>query len=207
MSEREFDEDELAELYESHPDSMDPEDLLSMVLVNRKRMVKTSIELQDEDGDEVPLRDIIQELLHYIKDQMEDGEENQFASQIMPLMTEAVISGLGRMIGTQATAFHLAQEQTRHAFIQMMCIGLLLLKFIQKKGLKICTFEQSVTQEEIEEIDRKSKANSVATLASMSGHDPIAVLQELKDRGVITEDDLKDLINGDRSDVDPEKQN
>lgn len=198
MSEYEdmFDEDELEELYSTEEDAMDPEDAFSMVMINRKRKVKVSVELQDKDGDVIPLRDIIEQLLSYIKEKMADPKGNQFNEQIMPLMAQSVVGGLGRMIGIKSTAFHLANEVTRSAFIQMMGMGLLLLKFVQKEELKIYTYEEPVTDEEIEKIDRKSRANSVATLASLAGADPKNVLRELRNQGHITDDDLEDILNG-----------
>lgn len=194
--EENWDEEELEELYTGGEDHVEPEDLFSMVMINKKRKVKTTVELRDADGDTIELKDVIQQLLQYSRDKMEDKSGNQFNEQIMPLMAQSVVSGLGRMIGIRATAFHLSNELTRAAFVQMMAIGLLILKFIQKEELKIYTYEEPVTDEEIEDIHRKSKANSVATLASLAGANPREVLEELRAQGHITDDDLQDILNG-----------
>lgn len=191
-----LEDEDIEEVIDGYDTEIEPEDVFSMVMINKNRKVKVTVGLEDDDGDDIPLKDVITELLAYIKDQLNDKEKNQFAEQIMPLMSQAVVSGLGRMIGLRATAFHLSNEMTRAAFIQMMCVGLLLLKFVQQKELKICTFEEDVTDEEIEEIERRSKAHDTATLAALAGHDPKAVLAELQKQGLITEDDLRDMING-----------
>lgn len=200
--EENWDESELDDLYTVGEDNMDPEDVFTMVMINRKRKVKTTVELQDKDGDVVPLKDVLQQLIQYSRTKMEDTEGNQFNDQIMPLMSQAVVGSLGRMIGIRNTAFHLSNETTRIAFIQTMCIGLLLLKFIQKEELKIYTYEESVSDEEIEEIDRRSKANSLATLASLAGANPQEILQHLRNEGHITDEDLEQVLSGDRDEDD-----
>jgi hypothetical protein len=199
-----FDEEELEEIYDTGPAGIDPEDAFSLCMINKVRKIKTTVELQDKDGDEVPLRDVIQELLGYIKDQLGDEEENQFSSQLMPLMAQAAVSGLGRMIGLRATAFHLANETTKHAFIHMMCVGLLLLKFIQQKNLKICTIEEEVDDEEIERIERVNQANNTATIAALAGADPISVIRELREQGHLTDEDVRDFLNQPDGDEDDE---
>jgi len=189
-----FDDDDLEELYEGSSD-IEPEDVFDMVLINKVKKTRVTIELEDEDGDTVPLKDVIQQLLGYIKDQMEDGD-NQFSDQIMPLMAHSVVSGLGRILGIRTTAFYLANDVTKSSLIHMMCLGLLLLKFVQQKNLTIVTHEQSVTDEEIEELERKLAANKTAVLAAQAGEDPRAVLRELRRQGHITDEDLEEMLGG-----------
>jgi len=198
-----FDQEDLEELYEGAEEGIEPEDVFNMVLINKIKKTRIQIELEDEDGDIVPLKDVIQQLLGYIKDQLKDEDGNQFADQIMPLMAHSVVSGLGRMIGLRATAFHLANDTTRLSLIHMMCLGLLLLKFVQQKNLHIITHEEDVTDEEIEEVERRTEANKAAVLASLAGEDPKATLRELRRQGHITEEDLSNLLG--ESDDDEEE--
>jgi hypothetical protein len=197
-----YDEEELEELYEGalDEDELDISDVLGLVMINRKRKKRISIELQDKEGDTVELKDIINELMKYIKDKMQDEESNQFASQIMPLMSQSVGMGLHKMIGLRQTAFHLSQEITRMSLIYMMAVSFLFLKFIQQKGLVIHTFEEDVTEEELEALDRKSKANETMVLASMAGQDPRMVLEAMKEQGLLTQDDLRDMLGGEVDD-------
>jgi len=197
-------EDELAESFEGDPDELAPEDVFKMVMINRAKKVKVHVKLRDEDNDEVDLPETITQLLNYVKDQLKDGDGNQFCEQILPLMSQSVVSGLGRILGIQSTAFHLANEATRTGIIHMMAIGLLLLKFVQENNLTIHTFEEEVSDEEIEEIERKAKASSVATMSSAMGIDPKDVLRQLRDQGKITDEDLKDILGGDSDDTDEE---
>jgi len=199
----ELDDDELESLHEGMDSDLEPEDVFKMVLINKIRKKRTHVELQDTDGDRVELKDVIQELLTYIKDKLHEEEGNQFTEQIMPLMSQGVVSGLGRMVGLHNTAFLLSNDTTRYSIINMMCVSFLLLKFVQQKGLVIHTYEEDVTDDEIAEIMRKSDANKTATLAALAGEDPRAVLREMKDRGLITDSDLNDILrdNGEKEDA------
>lgn len=197
--EMDLDEDELAELYEDQvdPDDLSPEDVFSMVMINRVKKTKITVQLEDKDGDTVALADIVEGLIGYVKDKIKDTDGNDFTEQIMPLMAQSVVSGLGRMLGIRATGFYLANEGTRHAIIYMMAVGFLLLKYVQQHELLIHTFEEEVSEEEIEELDRRSKASSIVTMGSAMGMDPKEILQGLMDKGKINESDLRSLLNED----------
>jgi hypothetical protein len=199
---------DLESLYEDmrDPDELTPEDVFSMVLLNKIKGTKVSVSLEDSDGDSVSLADTVEGLIGYVKDKLADDGDNDFVTQIMPLMAQSMVSGLGRMIGLQGTAFYLANEGTRHAIIYMMCVGFLLLKYVQEHGLKINTYEEEVSEEEIDEIERKSRASSVATMSSMMGMDPREVLQRMVDQGQISESDFEELFKNRKDDEDDDEK-
>jgi hypothetical protein len=190
----ELDPDELADLGADNVDDLKPEDVFKMTMVNKPRKKRVIVEIEDADKATVKVEDVVQELLTYIKTKMKEGDENQFMGQILPLMSQAVVSGLGRMLGIRMTAFYLSDETSRYAFIQMMCVAFLMLKFVQQKGLTINTYETDVSDEEIEELDRKGHANDAAMLGALAGKDPRAVLEELRKQGKITDSDLRDML-------------
>jgi len=189
----ELDDDELAELYEDDPNRLTPEDIFSMVLLNKKTKKKVSVQLEDKDGDEVELADMLEQLVGYIKDKL-NQDSNQLLDEIMPLMSQTLVSGMGRMMGMNATAFFIANPDTRMALIYMMMISFTMYKLVQVKGLKINTIEEEVTDEEIDEIERKSRANTVATMSSMFGMDPREALEQMLENGDITQEDLQDMM-------------
>jgi len=190
----ELDDDILNDLENSSPDNLQPEDLFKMTTINRARHKQVKVEIQDETGATIKLADIIQELLNYIKVKSSDTEDNQFMGQIIPLMSQSVASGLGRMIGIRQTAFYLSDDTARYAFIHMMSVAFLMLKFVQQKKLVINTYEEDVTDEEIENMERKSKANSVAMLGALVGQNPREVLETLRNQGSITDQDIRDML-------------
>jgi hypothetical protein len=190
----ELDQSELDELRD--PEDLAPEDVFSMVMINKIKKTKVRAELQDKDGDKVELSEVIAELLRYMNDKMKDTEGNQFADQIFPLVTQSMVSTLGRLMGIHSTAFYLANDGTRTAIAWSMAMAFLLLKYVQKHNLTINTFEEEVSDEEIESIERKAEANKVAMLGAMMGEDPKEVLKKMLDEGRITESDLEEMLGG-----------
>ena len=165
FDETDFDESEIFD----ETESLTPEEIFKMVLINKEKGTSVHVELFDEDGDEVELSEIIEKLLTYIENKISSDEPNQFVDQIMPLMAQSVISGLGRMLGLEHTAFYLTNETSRIALINMMSIAFLLLKFLQKNKITIRTVETDISEEEIETIKRKANAGSAATMGALLG--------------------------------------
>lgn len=204
FDEMDFDglEDELEDAFEGDPtDDLTPEEIFKMVLLNKIKGTRVHVELKDDDGDTVDLPEVVSQLLGFMKDRLQE-DSNQFVEQIMPLMSQATVSGLGRMVGIHPTAWLLANPMTRDAIVHMMCVAFLLLKFVQDHGLKIHTYEEEVSADEIEEIERKSKANSVATMGSLMGMDPREILKQMLDQGKITQEDLSDIMGDKKKDGD-----
>jgi len=189
----ELDDDELENLYADDPDRLTPEDVFSLVLINKKTNKRISVELEDSDGDQVELSDMLGELVGYVKERLEE-DDNQLVNEIMPLMGQTLVSGMGRMLGLEATAAFISNPNSRTALVYMMMIAFTMYKLVQVKGLKINTIEEEVTDEEIEEIERKSRASSAANMSAMMGLDPREVLEQMVKRGDITEQDLTDFL-------------
>ena len=196
FDETDYDEEEMDTLFEDEG-SMTPEEVFKMVMINKIKGTTIRVELRDEEGNKVELSEVIEQLLNYTQDKLEDEEPNSFVDQIMPLMAQSVVSGLGRMLGIRHTAFFLANETSRVALVNMMSIAFLLLKYVQQKKLTIETFEEEVSQEEIEDIERKAKAGSMATMGALFGADPKEILADLVEQGEISQSDLEAILNGD----------
>ncbi len=204
FDEMDLDAEELDALREE--DDMSPEDVFSMVMINKIRMKKVTVHLEDTEGDEVSLTDVIVDLMGYMKDKMGEEEGNQFQDQIMPLISQSVVSCLGRMIGINATAFHLTQDTTRTAIIWFGSLAFLFYKYLQAHNLKIFTTEEDVDPDELEEIERKTEANKIAMMGMMAGVNPTEILRQLKEEGKLTNDDLRDMLGEDGLDDGPDNE-
>lgn len=191
-----FDQDELAEAFGNESsDELTPEEVFSLVMLNKKRMVKTKVELKDEQGETIPLHEIVSDLLEYMKNKLDSDEANQLADQIFPMMGQVLVSGLGRLLGVGMTGAYLASDTARMSFMHMMCISFLILKYVQEKKLTIIAIEEPVTEEEVASIERKSRANSLAIMGSITGMSYKEILQELVNKGELTEEDLQSILN------------
>jgi hypothetical protein len=173
-----------------------------MVLLNRRTNKRVWVKLEDSEGDEVDLADIIDELVKYMKDKLDDEEGNQLTEKILPLMTQAVVSGLGRITDIRYTSILLSDPNIRMTLIYMMIISFIFYKMVQVKGLKINTLEEDVDDDEIDEIERKSEINRIINMSAMLGVDPKETIRKMIDNGDLTEDDLFNFTNETRDDDD-----
>lgn len=208
FDEMDFDglDEELAEAIDRDPDELQPEDVFQMVMINRTRNTRVEVEIRDKDGDKIHLPDLITQILNYVSDKLQEKEGNEILDQLMPMVSQSLVSGLGRMMGINATGFLLTNGMTRTSLINMMVVALLLLRFIQENDLTIFTHEEEVSQEEVNELERKAKASNIATVGSMVGMDPRSLLKEMVNQGQLTKQDLTDLI-GEEDEDDRNKGN
>lgn len=190
-----FDDDYEQMMADDDGEQLRPEDVFSMVLINKKRNVKVDVELRDAEGNVIELYEVIEDLLKYIEKKLGTQEGNQFSDQIYPLMSKMLVSGLGRLVGIHRTGFYLAQDDTRYSFINMMSLSFLLLKYIQQKGLTIHTREESVTEEEIMEVERKVKENAELVMSAMQSHTSKSTIKSLLNSGKLSREDLKELLD------------
>lgn len=191
----EFDEWPEEDDFFEEESELTPEEIFKMVMINRVKGTTVHVKLFDKDQDEILLSDIIENLLSYIQKQLSKEDSNQYTDQIMPLMAQTVVSGLGRYLGINHTAFFLADKTLRMSLINMMSISFLLLKYVQQKEIVIQTFEEEISEEEIEEIERKAKAGDVATVGAFLGMDPKEILKDLFEKGEISQTDLDSFFD------------
>jgi hypothetical protein len=168
--------------------SEDINDIFKLVTVDRIRKVKITVKLVDEEGDEIPMRETIDQLMSYIKDKTKSDTEdsnNPMITQIMPLNSQALVAALPKIMGVRNTATLLSIESLRMSFVMMMMLSFSLLQFVKRKNLKIVTMEEPITDEEIERAIKLSKASSVASMGAMLGMNPNQIVKELMDKGLV----------------------
>jgi hypothetical protein len=170
---------------------MDIHELFSMVLIDTRSKEQLSIVLRDADGDEVPIKEVIDNVTEYIMDKQKDEKVNSITGEIMPLMSQAMVAGLARLFGAEMAAITLSDEYMRYGFVNMMTVGFATLKFIQKKGLKIVTSRKPLTDDEISAYQRRSQASDLMTRAAVLGVNPKELMTEMLRSGSLQAEDLE----------------
>jgi hypothetical protein len=125
----------------------------------------------------------------------------------MPLMAQSMVGGMVKLLGEEQTAFLLSHEVIRISLIHMMTVGFSLLKWIQKKDIKIYTTEEHISDEDIAMYERVSQANDLAMQGSAVGLHPDEVIKELVKRGKLETSDLKTMgYDIDKLNIDPNEK-
>lgn len=192
FDETDYDEEEMNNPFEE--DALTQEEIFQMVMINKNRGTTVRIELHDEEGNEVKLPEIIEQLAGYIVREITSAEESQFSDQIMPLMGQSVATGLYEMFGAVETAHYVTNKFYLDALVRMMSIAFLLLKYVQQNKLTIKTFEEEVSEEELESIERKSALTSITMSEVLNGQDPRKILDALIQAGKITQVEVDEIL-------------
>lgn len=169
------------------------DELFRLVMLDVKRKVKLNIELVDEENDIIELRETIEKLTEYVGDKLQDEGENSCKQQIFPLMANAMVGGMTKLFGAETASYYLANEAFRYSLTHMMTVSFYLLKWIQKKNIKINTFEESISDTDIDMYKRLSKTGDTLYKGTAMGLDPNDILQKLYEDGKITIEDVEKM--------------
>lgn len=169
------------------------DEIFKIVTIDPERKVKQHIQLRDEQGDEVPIRETIEKLTEYVSDKLKEEKGNTCKQQIMPLMAQSMAGGLCKLMGPYLTGLTLAQSHLRHSLMHMMTVSFYLLKWIQGKKIKIHTIEEQLTDEDYDTLQRVSEASGKAIIAQMAGLDGKEIIKEMLRAGKIKHSDLQYL--------------
>lgn len=201
-------------MYEDDPfEEMDFDDAFNLVTIDKIRKKKITVSLRDkETGDEIPLKTAIHQLMDYIQDQTSNTKnltekQRMMTSQIMPLCSQAMCSGLPRLLGKRHAYMTITIEKFRYSTIMMMMLSLSLLKWVQQKNLEIVAHEEDVTDEEIERMDQMSRISSAASTGAMMGMDPADIVKDLLDSGDLDADTIRKMLGSPSDDDDEEPLN
>jgi len=123
----------------------DINEIFRLVLLDPIAKQRLSVKLKDKDGDEVSIPEITSSVTEYITDKLKDEKPNQIKSEIMPIISQAMVAGMAKLLGNDEAVFVLSDGYARDIFLNLMMVAFALLKFIQKKELSIVTVAEPVS--------------------------------------------------------------
>lgn len=169
------------------------EQLSKMIMIDKISKTKISVQLKDKDDNEVSIQETIEKLSEWVKNNVTSEEENSCQKQIFPLMSQAVLFSVNKIVGSDYVSAFLGQQATRNTLIYMMTIGFYFLKWMQKNEVKVFTSEEPIADEEINSLNRINNICSVISSLSVLGYNAKPVIKLLLDMGEITKEDLVKL--------------
>jgi len=167
----------------------------SLVMVNRLKKTKVTIELRDKDGDKVEIQDILDDICTYIHAQLseESTQDNQIKDQVLPFVSMAAAYVISNQLPNELGAMILSNKDSRHAILFAMCCSFLILRVVHSKDLKIFTIEEPVSDEDIARMDQFSKLNEYVVAAHVMGISMDELFELLKENGKITDNEIEAL--------------
>jgi len=179
--------------------SLSTRDLFKVVTIDRVRKTRTDIQLKDPEGDSIPIEETVEKLTEYILDKVKDPESNSCKQQIMPLMAQAMVAGMIKLLGPGEATLLLSDSIIRNSLMYMTTMSFYLLKLIQQKNIKIFSEDFILSTEELEMMEKTSKISDLTMKFASMGGDPKEFLGELLKRGMVTKEELSDMGAGDFS--------
>jgi hypothetical protein len=179
------------------------EDVIKLVTVDRVRRKQIEVKIVDKDGDEVPFKDIVKQVMSYLKDKTSEDaqhEGNQILNQIVPLVHQSMVVALPALMGTGNATAILAFDNIRFPMSMMMLLSFSLLKLIQQKEFKIVTIETDLSDEEWDKMQRFHKVTSAAMLGALSGVSPKEIVKEMMKKGYISQEEVDELTGTQKED-------
>lgn len=177
------------------------EDVIKLVTVDKHRKKRITVKIVDKDGDEVPFKDTIKQVMKYLEDKLAPGSNddgaNHVLGQVLPLMHQSMCVALPQLVGANSASAILALESIRFPMSVMMLLSFSLLKLIQQKEFKIVTVEEDISEEEWDKMERFHKVTSTAMLGALAGVPPKEIIKEMMKRGYITEAEVAELTSKD----------
>jgi len=176
-----------------------PEDIFQLVTIDKVKNQKVRIELKDSNGEVVPIHSAVEGLIGYMKEQFPIAD-CALVSQIYPLLSQALVAGLGRLVGIEGCAYYLMNDLTKTCFLDMMALSFLLLKYIQQKNLKIFTITEPITEVERQLLEAKVKeVGHKVTLSEFVGMNPKDILRELQKE--LDPEEIKEILGEKKDDI------
>lgn len=166
-------------------------ELFKLSNIDKIRNKLITIKLEDNDGSEIILKDIIDKINNYINEQLASKEVNVMVQQIYPFISQILAQSIIDVTGDEYTAIMmLSQKVFRNVFMQEMLLSYYIMKFIQKNNIKIVSIERDASEGEIESILTKDSISSFGMLANVAGYTSDETAQALLKSGKITEQDI-----------------
>jgi len=159
------------------------DDLYRLVTIDKDKKVKITISLKDANGGDISIKETIRSLTEWVDDKLKSTESSSCRHQIYPLMAQSMAEGMIKLLGINTASLMLSSESIRYSIIHMMTVGFYLLKFIQRKNIKVFTNEEPLTDQDILTYERISKASNLATMAHHMGLDPKTMVKTLIKQG------------------------
>ena len=172
---------------------MQSDNLFQIVMVDKIRKTKIITTLKDKDGNEVQLKEMVEGLTDWVYKNIVSKEENNCQKQIFPLMGNAATVAMTKLYGQSISTYFLTSNYIRYALFYAMTIGFYLSTWFQKKGIKVHTQEESLTEQDIESYERINQLSESSIYLSMLNMDPKEIVKKLYEQGHIKDEDLEKL--------------
>lgn len=138
------------------------------IVINTEAMTKVTASLEDEDGEEACMQDIVRNVQEYIEESLKD-HDSTLATQIQPFLFNSITTFILETFPKETALFLLTNDLAKHVCASAVMHGFLMGKVLTNNKLQIVSTVEDVSEDELELMQAKGEVQDLATKAVLSG--------------------------------------
>ena len=138
------------------------------IVINTEAMTKVTASLEDEDGEEACMQEIVRNVQEYIEESLKD-HDSTLATQIQPFLFNSITTFILESFPKETALFLLTNDLAKHVCASAVLHGFLMGKVLSNNNLQIVSTVEEITENELELMQKSGDIQDLATKAVLSG--------------------------------------
>lgn len=138
------------------------------IVINTEAMTKVTASLEDEDGEETCMKDIVKNVQEYIEESLKD-HDSTLATQIQPFLFNSITTFILETFPKETALFLLTNDLAKHVCASAVMHGFLMGKVLTNNNLQIVSTVEDISEDELELMQARGEVQDLATKAILSG--------------------------------------
>lgn len=138
------------------------------IVINTEAMTKVTASLEDEDGEEACMQEIVRNVQEYIEESLKD-HDSTLATQIQPFLFNSITTFILESFPKETALFLLTNDLAKHVCASAVLHGFLMGKVLSNNNLQIVSTVEEITENELELMQKSGEVQDLATKAVLSG--------------------------------------
>lgn len=138
------------------------------IVINTEAMTKVTASLEDEDGEEACMQEIVRNVQEYIEESLKD-HDSTLATQIQPFLFSSITTFILESFPKETALFLLTNDLAKHVCASAVLHGFLMGKVLTNNNLQIVSTVEEISENELELMQKNGEVQDLATKAVLSG--------------------------------------
>ena len=138
------------------------------IVINTEAMTKVTASLEDEDGEEACMQEIVRNVQEYIQESLKD-HDSTLATQIQPFLFNSITTFILESFPKETALFLLTNDLAKHVCASAVLHGFLMGKVLTNNNLQIVSTVEEISEDELELMQKNGEVQDLATKAILSG--------------------------------------
>lgn len=138
------------------------------IVINTEAMTKVTASLENEEGEEECMQEVVRNVQEYIEESLKD-HESVLATQIQPFLFNSITTFILESFPKETALFLLTNDLAKHVCASAVLHGFLMGKVLSNNNLQIVSIVEEISENELELMQKNGEVQDLATKAVLSG--------------------------------------